>query len=298
MDNKGLNFSAYDFLGYLIPGALFVLLADFLMSYQAAGFSISYADCLLRYSNKEIGLVLPFIIISYVCGHLLSFASAASVERYAVWVYGHPSKYLLNLKVTGFWSVGGANRPASIALRCMMWFFLFPVSFSEFLFGFCFKLRGNYVAPLDKLLIEVIRININKLVRKCGVENPSSYGEASEHDFSKLAMHYATEFAPNHIYTLRNYVALYGFLRTVCLVFIILFWLVVSKYLFMEWQWKSIYGFLIPHGQWKGLLTIIITTGLFCFISFLAFMKFFQRYHEESLFAIAVAATPPTPKNS
>jgi hypothetical protein len=116
MDAKGLSFSAYDFPGYLMPGALLILLFDASYAYHAAPATFDYTALLARYSSKEIGLIFPFIIISYIAGHIVSFLSAVSVERYAIWVYGHPSKYLMQLDVKGIWGVSGSNRTASLVL--------------------------------------------------------------------------------------------------------------------------------------------------------------------------------------
>ena len=278
MDAKGLSFSAYDFLGYLMPGALLILLMDASFAYHMQPASFSYAAILERYSSKEIGLIFPFIIVAYIVGHIISFLSAISVERYAIWVYGHPSKYLLNIKAGGFWGVAGSNRPASLVLRMLMAAFLLPITCLEFTFGYCLRLRENYVAPFDSLLREAIWTALNRLVRSCGVKNPASHGSAAEHDFAKLAMHHALEVAPNHVFTLRNYVALYGFIRTVCFVMILIFWSL------------ALHGY---HMGWGGRLWVYTLgpVGVLCFVVFLSFMKFFQRYYEEALFAVTIVAS-------
>lgn len=276
MDPKAPNFTAYDFLGYFFPGAAAVLCADASIAFHASPYGLTYEALLTRYSNKEIGIALPFVIVSYIAGHFLSFVSSVSLERYAIWMYGHPSKYLLGMDVGGYFAVSGSNRTLSFLLRALMWILILPVSSLDLLFGYIMRLRANYVTPLDPLLRTAVWQSLNFVVSHCGIEKPKELGKPKDHEFWKLAVHYAVDRAPNHGMSLRNYVVLYGFLRTTALVFVMLFWAVAA------------HMFLLRLEAWT--IGIVLFIGAFvCFASFVSFMKFFQRYHEEALLAVTVA---------
>lgn len=94
MVNKQNPFSLYDFLGYLIPGALLIyafLIIRFIN--RASKFDV---DLLIEnLSRVKLENIFPFIIAAYALGHILSYASSITIESYANWKYGYPSKYLL-----------------------------------------------------------------------------------------------------------------------------------------------------------------------------------------------------------
>jgi hypothetical protein len=135
-------------------------------------------------------------------------------------------------------------------------------------------LRKNYIKPFDPLIRAAVWRSINKLVHKC-VKKPRDYGKPADHDFASLAVHYVLEKAPNHIATLRNYVVLYGFLRTNAMLFVFVFWLVVFHLPFVSWPW------------YQGFAMSIAVVAL-CFGSYAAFVKFFQRYNEDAFFALTI----------
>lgn len=275
MDPKTPNFSAYDFLGYFFPGALAVLLADASIAYHTASNGFSYELLLQRYASRDLGIALPFVIVSYIVGHFLSFVSSISLERYAVWNYGHPSKYLLKMDTGGYFAVVGANKWLSKILRGVMWAFLLPISLLDLVFGTMLRLRANYVTPLDPLLRAAVWRSLNAIVNQCSVENPSQHGKPKDHEFWKLAVHYAVAGSPNHTATLRNYVVLYGFLRTTALVFVMTFWGIAA------------HAVVLNGGVWKSAVLLAVS-AVVCFAAFASFVKFFQRYHEEALFAVTI----------
>jgi hypothetical protein len=250
----------------------------------------SYESLLTRYASKELGLIFPFVILSYTLGHIVSFVSSISVERYALWLYGHPAKNLLHLNSSGFWEVGGSRPLVSVILRLAMFTLLSPISFWELALGWGLSLRKNYVCKFDPLLREAVRVSINKIVRACGVSDPASHGDANQHDLSKLAMHYAIEHMPNHVFTLRNYVALYGYLRSLCFVLVVVCWSTVFHVINWNWNWVEIWWVSLPYGHWLDAATWIIPPSILAFGLFLAFCKFHTRYHEETLLAITAAS--------
>lgn len=103
-------FSLYDFLGYLIPGLLFVTVLKY---YSATTNSITLVDEVLiffhdiqrdtRYINiQNIESNLIAIVASYTIGHLINFVSSITIERYSNWMYGYPSKFLLGYEKEGY----------------------------------------------------------------------------------------------------------------------------------------------------------------------------------------------------
>lgn len=73
-------FSIYDFIGYLIPGIIGVYSAIFIYNYVLKGtFTFSIFDN-TAFSEETIISVLIF----YIVGHLLSFFSSMSVEKYSL----------------------------------------------------------------------------------------------------------------------------------------------------------------------------------------------------------------------
>jgi len=80
------------------------------------------------------------------------------------------------------------------------------------------------------------------------------------------------EAAPNHVYSLRNYVVLYGFLRSISLLFIALFWVVVYH--------------LNGHLIWWEVLVWSSMAAISSYVVYAAFLKFKIRYHKEGIMAV------------
>ena len=72
---------------------------------------------------------------------------------------------------------------------------------------------------------------------------------------------------------MKNYVAIYGFLRTLCLISILLFWNVV---------WHT-YSYTNAYIQNIGL---IVASSLLSFVLYMAFVKFYRRFSLEALMAL------------
>ncbi len=82
---------------------------------------------------------------------------------------------------------------------------------------------------------------------------------------------------------MQNYVALYGFLRTIFLVFIIFTW----AFIFYASVSNINFSFHIA--------LILIAFSFTSYISFLAFMKFYRRFNLEALMAISVVYNVKAP---
>lgn len=267
-------FSLYDFLGYFIPGATLIYIAV-MINYIKQTNSINI-DCVLNsLPTLKLESIVLILLLSYLFGHLLSFLSSITVEKYSVWRYGYPSRYLLKMNNNrlrnhfktfqdGFWSI-------------VMIFLLFPVVFFDIMLGNIFGFRAFYVKPLDSLLAKIALFKVNRLVYHLGVTDKNGFkeGEGSESDFFRIVQHYTYENSKNHQSKFTNYVALYGFLRTMTFIMDVLFWYLIVHF------------FIIGRFDHVVLLSIIIVS-LVAYLFFMAFMKFYRRYTLEGFMVLIV----------
>lgn len=98
-------------------------------------------------------------------------------------------------------------------------------------------------------------------------------------DVHRVLMHYNYEHYANHIRKYDNYIALYGFLRSLCLLCSSIF-----SFLFII-EVKNI-DFNLPI-NWNSVFILAI---LFCvtYLYYLGFIKFYRRYTLENLMSILV----------
>lgn len=275
MDLKQNPFSLYDFLGYFTPGAIFLygLMAAYAHTQPDTTILGYIAD---KLSFKQPEVYIPFILVAYTIGHFLSFLSSITVERYSIWAFGYPSKYLLDLPHGGYYAMEEKHRIRKF-MRTLVAALLAPIVAMDWLLGARAGLRDLYAKKLDALLIATLERKLHKLmVEHADIKKPSDYGNATEHDFFRYAYHYAVENAPNHLAKMQNYVALYGFLRTLTLLSVVVFWGLV---------WHA------TRGTFSALHTILLLalSVLVAYVLFMAFVKFYRRFSLEALMALAAS---------
>lgn len=263
-------FSVYDFLGYFIPGALLIylyLIIKYLRTLQT-DFTI---DKFLN-SNKELQIdqLLFFIILSYSLGHLVNFCSSQSIEKYSIWRYGYPSKYLLKRDSELYWK---KNTKTGYLSRVALPIMIFPISFYDLVFGEVLNFKKLYTKSLDALLIKKVNFKAKNLNDHL-FNNIGDSDETEDHDFFRIISHYTYENSKNHQARLSNYVALYGFLRTLTLISVVAFWFCLYHIL----RYNNC------HITWITLAIV----GLLSYLFFMAFMKFYRRYTLEGLMLIAI----------
>lgn len=279
MDIKQNPFSFYDFLGYLIPGAIFLygillIVGHFDQQETPLSFVIKH----LSFDKAEI--YIPFILLAYVIGHFLGFISPITVERYSLWAHGYPSKYLLGLGYNNYFDVKD-KKFLRVTIRALVFVLLLPISVLDWLLGKKIGMYELYAKSLDPLLIAVLRKRIESLIDDhANIANREKYGKAGAVDFFRYVYHYAVENAPNHFPKMQNYVALYGFLRTLTLISIIMFWALL-------WHITTD-NFFFCKGWW-----LIISFAGLAFLLFMAFVKFYRRFSLEALMAMAVTYRKP-----
>lgn len=264
-------FSLYDFLGYFTPGVIF------LYGCMAAIGHSNLDESLIKYVKQYQSLdkpefYIPFILTAYVSGHFMSFLSSITVENYSNWAFGYPSKYLLGEKHDGYFSVS-KDKLLHITIRILVGVIFTPVVLFDLIFGQIVGARVLYVKSLDDLLTNTLRKKINKLfIEHAEVENIKNL---INDDFFRYVYHYTVENAPNHLPKMQNYVALFGFLRTITLISVIFFWISVLH---------------VAYGSFSCLLSVIllVLSAITTFIFFLGFVKFYRRFSLEALMAFAV----------
>jgi hypothetical protein len=275
MLNRQNPFSFYDFLGYFIPGAV-VLYAIFfaIIHAKSHAFGMQVVNETITLFKKDF--YLPFIIASYIIGHLFSFVSSVTIEKWANWLFGYPSKYLIGVEPNGFFNPESA-RIRRIIGRLIVSIIILPVTFFEIILGKLMNLRELYIREASDITISVIKNSINLVFVKT-LGNMVKIDEQWYEDqgFFRYCYHYALENAPNHNPKMQNYVALFGFTRTVTLIFILFFWLFV---------WHVIEGRFC----WSSACFLLASTGFIAYIFFIAFNKFYRRYSLEVLMAASAA---------
>lgn len=262
-------------MGYFIPGALLIFLC---LSIDNLGYNDLIIDYFDVKGNYNIEDILFFIIVSYSLGHLVNFLSSMTIEKFAVWKYDYPSKFLLGYEKKDYWK---KNNKSGYLLRGLLPILIFPVAFFDLFIGEFLNVKDLYTRKLDAFLIEVIKhkgVQLANLLFN-NEEVPIDPSERKSFnlenfDFFRVFAHYAYENSKKHQEKLNNYVALYGFLRTLTLISIITFW-------------YSAYQVFIAKNSCVNSY-IIIASALCSYLFFMAFMKFYRRYTLEGLMIITV----------
>ena len=276
MTSKQNPFSLYDFLGYFIPGAL-VLYCGFIAfaHINAKKFNQQMLiDAFEPFKQGGYDLYLPFIIVAYIIGHLLSFISSITIEKYTNWMNGYPSKYLLGIESKGYF-YANKNKIQRWIGRSLVFFILLPVTLPDIVIGFGLNLRDIYIKAMSDASKEIIKRKIRILFNE-NLENKIIDDEEwfRKMSFFRFCYHYAYEHSSNHPPKMQNYVALFGFCRTLTIIFVLFFWIFLSHICFGKFCNQLIYSSLIG-------------SSFLAYVSFIAFNKFYRRYSLEAMMALA-----------
>lgn len=264
-------FSLYDFLGYLFPGA--TLLAGLVVLRRLTQHPDGWAALLVPFTLLgKVEYFVPLLLFAYVIGHIISYLSSVTVEKYAVWTLGYPSRFLLGRDPAPYFKLS-VNEWPRLCGRVVVPALLFPIAVFELLaalFGF----RPLYARPLDPSLRQCLRDKLNQFaVSRHNLSKVTTRADAEEFDAFRLAYHYALENAPNHVPKLQNYVALYGFARTLSLEATVFFWL----------------SFALVCLGWLALpvaLTLLSAAACVGFVLYLDFVKFYRKFSLEAMMAV------------
>ena len=159
-------FSLYDFIGYFVPGALLIYMYYFFNAFNSLNsFTLNGVIESLP-SIKAEGVILV-LILSYILGHLSSFISSITVEKYAVWKYGYPSKYLLGLKIPKY--TDHFKTFKGFFWGIITFFILLSTTLPDCFFGRWFGFKDFYVRKLDSHLTKVIKFKVEQLYYRLGI---------------------------------------------------------------------------------------------------------------------------------
>ena len=270
MESKQNPFSFYDFLGYLTPGAIFlysfILVAPHIQLFE------DISEFLNNHHNiDKVELYIPFVLSAYVIGHIMNFLSSVTVEIYSIWSSGYPSKYLLKVPVSKYFEIEKPKR-IKMTARVLLLIILAPVTTLDFILGYLLKLREVYAKNLDPLLISLIQYKIVALLKENKV--PADKALVSQTDnYFRFIYHYCVENAPNHLPKMQNYVALYGFLRTLTFLSVLGFWTLMTFMCTNKIELMKGFGYLV-------------FVSLCSYILFMAFTKFYRRFSLEAFMAL------------
>lgn len=292
-------FSIYDFMGYLFPGMMcYITIAYcFRMGLDMGEItSMENLRNLVKGSQMEFNLEksVVIIVIAYILGHIVSYLSSVTIELFAKKVFGYPSEYLLkrgpgknwwSLLVAFFASEAHSSNACwawiKTALRFLMKVFiallLFPITLSTFTFAYVFDINGWIVRPLDEYLKNTLKVKEFRLANRLGISHPDVNQEC---DYHRIVMHYVYLNIPNSQRKTDNYIALYGFLRSISFVFCMTFF-AFGIHALTTVDCSASFD--------TDLLIILSLFFMLSYICFLGFVKFYRRFTLENYMAMLTA---------
>ncbi|WP_158116627.1 hypothetical protein [Vibrio cincinnatiensis] len=277
-------FSFYDFLGYLIPGGVFICVLSFMFVPDFWGMIGEFSPKLKDSIFAGSSILIALIIVFYIVGHLISLLSSSFVEKYLTDTYGWPSQYLfinvstdLSKSVKRYFLhlqhgcfIGKINRKDVV--RCVFKQIVSGVVLLPFVAieRIMYRLLGVRPTKLPEPLNSSLLKRLVQFFEKSKIEVPYNIIEEGclKGDLFRFIYHYAQENSENHVPKMANYVALYGFSRNICFVFVLLFW--ASLFQSQIDNWSYWYSF-----------SLAIASSIF----FYGFEKFYRRYTLEALMA-------------
>ena len=154
--------------------------------------------------------------------------------------------------------------------RIILFFIAFPVTLFILLLGAPLKINKFITHPLDAYIRDSIQTKLFNLSQKLNLARPEIN---SDNDYHRIVMHYVYLNIPNCQRKTDNYIALYGFLRAICLISCIFTDILIIKINFSA------------SFDWKGFM-LIITMAFLSNILFMGFVKFYRRFTLENYMAL------------
>lgn len=286
-------FSFYDFLGYLFPGLVAMMLIVQIVFLGTSApiedfFSIEKFIKIFKNglnSNWWESTVIV-VILAYIAGHIVAYLSSTIVEYFANRSFEYPSYYLLHENQTSFWGLWKEYFWVDVNLGNFLWrvlafIVLFPISTVFFLLGTPFSIIKFIVRPLDEYVRNSIQNKLYKLSSKLQILRPDVNSRA---DYHRIVMHYVYLNIPNCQRKADNYVAIYGFLRALTLIACLF-----SDYLLilqMETVWKCLRNNTVDFIVNSTAIWILLCLILICNLLFMGFVKFYRRFTLENYMAL------------
>lgn len=280
-------FSLYDFIGYFIPGAIFVFLilvfdTEDLDNCEICMFIEKIAVACGNSPLQGITSILFFFTVSYVMGQIISILSNIIIEE-SKFCNFHNYLYYILLKAKNLEQIPEG--------KCNFFsFLLIYVPVYEKIFETLGARRLQHRDALDKIRRHSIRSCVKKIFKSV-FYLPSPIKENNIFDFDpknpdanyfELLYHFVIEKDAGHLYKIQNYVALYGFMRNMSMVFCLLSWITVV-FIFLNWA-----GFV---GNFSHPVLIYLSLFLYSFFGFITMIglhKYKKRFTMEVLLAASV----------
>ena len=290
-------FSIYDFLGYLFPGLIFLVIIFFISQTKSAPiddyFDFSKYKVLLK-SGKEYDWwesTVFIIVSSYVVGHIVAYLSSSIVEYFPNHLFGYPSHYLLHEEENNYSAVFSRyfSSPTcgNVIWRILVMLILLPVTFVILVLGIKLSLINFIVRPLDDYVRNSILCKLNKLSDTLSLQQPDVNSNA---DYHRIVMHYVYLNITNSQRKVDNYVAMYGFLRAITLIVCIFIdYMLVDQVLYSIGVLKENgveHSFINWNGIWIFIGMVVVANLLY-----MAFVKFYRRFTLENYMALLTEKT-------
>lgn len=230
-------FSTFDFLGYFFPGSFALILCYLFSNIEFNDVEIPQAFTKLHslFVYHELIAIFFFIILAYITGHLISYLSSATIERFFVWSNGYPTEYLLSRKPrTGI--LESRDKFIGSVWHLFVCIFIAPITICSSVFESLFNLRFFITKELPFEIKNMIESKIEKLpelIELKGIQNAEEIP-----DIHRIVMHFVYEHCQQHNVKFDNYVALYGFLRSLSLIFSVCF---------LYQLWRLCFTYQIPY---------------------------------------------------
>jgi hypothetical protein len=141
MEPKAPQFSAYDFLGYMLPGLVLIGLVDCSWLYHAKKTALTWEFMVGRYSELSWNNAIPLALFGYFFGHMVSFVSSVLLEGHATRMHGHPSSFLVRHVKPRYFFSGEFVKPRRLGVACVVLIkvvilvFMMPLSWWEIVFS-------------------------------------------------------------------------------------------------------------------------------------------------------------------
>ncbi|OEE58378.1 hypothetical protein A1OK_15390 [Enterovibrio norvegicus FF-454] len=266
-------FSFYDFLGYMLPGAVLLYIITFVFGVDDIVAKLSLEDASSSTANQLLSFI-PAVIFSYLLGHVLAIGSSALIEAFTNYSNGYPSEFLFGVKPKAYLSSDTISGQFG---RVVLWLLILPISVFKLVLKDILKIKMfNQAKALPQPLREATHNKCTAVLSQhIDVDTSNMKLEKGiDGDYLRLLYHFIFENSERHSAKLQNYVALYGLTRNVSFAFIVLFWWSVYSYFFTS--------------QFSVGKIHIVSFATLAYVFYIGFVKFYRRYSLEAVMAASV----------
>ena len=214
-----------------------------------------------------------------------------SVENLAIWLYGYPSSFLLE-KPQGYRYLKRdfmsedkieQNKNCTFRIKCairvLLWLFLLPISLLSLFLGKTLRTNNLILKPMGTSYWETLKVQWKKYIRANGFYH---LDENHPEKYYRIITSYVYENSTIHAIKMDNYVALYGFLRSMSLIVssvcVALLMVNYTTLFFCDGGEILSFSSLLLNRKMLNILILSIVAYLF----FIAFLKFYRRYTLEA----------------